>query len=213
MYSRGKEKSQLQANENQMSYTLENADTLASSVLTISELGYVNGGDTMEIRLRITPKENKISERSNKQFEAAIEKEKETMSGLTKGEYIDISLEKRHNSGQWQYVPNTKGMIRMAIDVPDKYRESGREFFIMRNHNGECTLLKDLDNSEDTITIETDRFSDYLIMYDDNLAEEKAEVVTGVVENTAVAAPTNNIGATVVAIVGFILRLIYTIVF
>ena len=216
MHSRGKEKSQLQAYENQMSYTLENADTLASSVLTLSELGYVNDGDTMEIRLRITPNENKISEEANEQFEQAIEKEKENIAGLTKGDYIDISLEKRHNSDEWQYVPNTKDAIRIAIDVPDSYRESGRQFYIMRNHDGECTLLEDLDDSEDTITIETDRFSDYLIMYDDTYAQGSIDATTEVLENSAVAAltvtPADNLGASVVLLSILFLLLIFAVV-
>ncbi len=215
--SRGKNKSELQETEDQLSYSLENADSFARACLSNEELKGVNDGDTMEIRLRITPNEKEVSEVSNQQFDEAIEKAKENIQGLTKGKYIDISLEKRHNSEDWEYIPNTNNAIRIALDVPEEILKSDRKFYIMRNHDGECTLLEDLDDSEGTITFETDRFSDYLIMYDDNYAEAAFEVVSGVIENDALAVittpePINNMNGTVAAISFLFLLLIVALV-
>ena len=217
LQSRGKDKSELQEHENQLSYTLENADTLATSVLTLTELGYVNNGDTMEIRLRVTPNEQEVSEEANQQFDEAIAREQETIPALTKGQYIDISLEKRHNSDDWQYVPNTKDMIRVALDVPEEFLLSGRQYYIMRNHDGECTLLNDLDDNEDTITIETDRFSDYLIMFDDTYAATTVDAAAGVLQNETVAAITNvtpfyNMNGTMAVVAILFLLLIFAVV-
>lgn len=52
-----------------------------------------------------------------------------------------------------------------------KYREEipaltlGREFYIIRAHEGEHTFMHDLDEEPDTITISTDMFSSYAIAY------------------------------------------------
>ena len=46
----------------------------------------------------------------------------------------------------------------------------------MRVHDGEATLLPDLDNQEDTITIDTARFSTYVIVYRDTENVEEPTV-------------------------------------
>ena len=43
---------------------------------------------------------------------------------------------------------------------------------IVRNHNGECTLLNDLDDNPDTITFRTNCFSTYAIVYGEAVKSE-----------------------------------------
>ncbi len=205
----------LAANESQVSYTLENADRLAASVLTASELNYVNNGDTMEIRLRINPNEEKVSQEHKNQFDDAMVAVQDSFVGLTKGEYLDISLEKRRNNGAWQYIPETEDAVRIAIDVPANLVQSGRTFFIIRNHDGECTILRDLDDNDETLTIETDRFSDYLVIYDDNFAESAKNAASGTLYGSAAGTtPTYNTGNTnvVMYVVTFLAILFMVIV-
>ena len=200
----------LSANESQVSYSLENADRLAAACLTASELNAVNNGDTMEIRLRINPNESQVSEEHKVQFNESLAQIQDSFVGLTKGEYIDISLEKRHNAGSWEYIPEVGDAVRIAIDVPEGLVQSGRTFFIIRNHDGECTILRDLDDSDDTLTIETDRFSDYLIIYDDNFAESAKNAASGTLFGTtagttaSTAAETSNVVVYVIAFFSFL---------
>ncbi|WP_022767721.1 MULTISPECIES: hypothetical protein [unclassified Butyrivibrio] len=205
----------LEANQSQVSYTLENADRLAASVLTTSELNDVNNGDTMEIRLRINPNEDKVSKEHKNQFDDAMVAVQDSFVGLTKGEYLDISLEKRRNNGAWQYIPETEDAVRIAIDVPANLVQSGRTFFIIRNHDGECTILRDLDDNDETLTIETDRFSDYLVIYDDNFAESAKNAASGTLYGSAAGTtPTYNNGNTnvVMYVVTFLAILFMVIV-
>nr|WP_297764510.1 hypothetical protein [uncultured Butyrivibrio sp.] len=167
--------------ESQISYELENINVLAAACLTNAELYSVNNGGQMEIRLRITPNEEKVSTEHKQQFDETIKTLQEAHSTLTKGEYIDISLEKRFNAGEWQYVPEANNQIKITIDVPSNLKKADRKFFVIRNHDGECTVLDDLDDDNTTLTFETDRFSDYLIVYDDNYSEAVANVAVGTV--------------------------------
>lgn len=48
-----------------------------------------------------------------------------------------------------------------------------RTFAVVRVHNGAAELLPDLDSEEDTVTIETDRFSTYALVYKDSYGNEK----------------------------------------
>ncbi len=56
---------------------------------------------------------------------------------------------------------------RLTIPVrPEALKAEGREFTIIRSHDGTYALLPDLDDNPDTITISTDLFSAYAIAYE-----------------------------------------------
>lgn len=55
-----------------------------------------------------------------------------------------------------------------------------RSFAVLRVHDGETVLLPDLDNDKNTVTIETDRFSTYALVYSDKAsASEGGNPATG----------------------------------
>ncbi len=51
------------------------------------------------------------------------------------------------------------------IGVPEELRGDGREYYIIRVHDGKYTLLEDMDDEPNTITVVTDMFSSYAIAY------------------------------------------------
>jgi hypothetical protein len=88
------------------------------------------------------------------------------LDGKTMGQYLDISLIKNIDGTETK-VAETSSLLRITIDVPENLRASGRTFAIVRVHDGVTATLADLDNDPNTITIETDRFSSYAIVYSD----------------------------------------------
>ena len=53
----------------------------------------------------------------------------------------------------------------MVIGIPDDLQDDGRTFYVARCHEGEYALLYDMDNEAETITIQTELFSTYAIVY------------------------------------------------
>lgn len=94
----------------------------------------------------------------------------QVLNGFTVGQYLNIDLYKLID-GDRTDMHETAGKIRIVINVPDSLKNTSskktRTFAVIRVHNGNAELLTDLDNSADTITIETDRFSTYAIVYKD----------------------------------------------
>ena len=181
----------LPGTQTQVSYSLGNTDTFVAACLTTSELYAVNDGSSLEIRLRIIPNEERVSKESKQKFENVVDVIKESYEGMTIGEYIDISLEKRVDNSDWKYIPETNDMIRIALDVPEELVKSGRTFFVIRNHDGQMSVLRDLDGDDSTLTIETDRFSDYLVVYDDDVETSlKKSIPNGMMLGTAVSTQT-----------------------
>lgn len=95
------------------------------------------------------------------------------------GLYVDISLVKtlvdpQGNSTE-QAVTNLNAPLTITIDIPEdmlpKHGEV-RTFRVIRVHDGVATILEDLDDNPNTITIRTDRFSTYTIVYKDAAVED-----------------------------------------
>lgn len=62
--------------------------------------------------------------------------------------------------------------IRLRFDIPEELRANGREFAVLRLHGSSAEILYDIDQSSDTVTVETDRFSVYALVYRDAAASE-----------------------------------------
>ena len=55
--------------------------------------------------------------------------------------------------------------IRLRFEIPETFRAEGREFAVLRLHGSSAELLYDIDSSDDTVTVETDKFSVYALVY------------------------------------------------
>ena len=142
---------------------------LADAVLTKKEREALKNGADIQIVLI----GNEISSDS---VSAADKAAVESIAGsYSVGVYLDLELIKTINGARKQ-VKETNRPIRVVLAVPESLRGvAGRRFAIARVHGGSATVLKDIDDSPDTITIETDRFSTYAILYDDSGEEEEKE--------------------------------------
>ena len=89
---------------------------------------------------------------------------------VSTGQYLDISLYKLIEKTRID-VHETPSKITVTIDVPENLRNTDRagkrNFAIVRVHNGLTEFLRDLDDDDNTVTIETDRFSTYALVYQD----------------------------------------------
>ena len=139
------------------------AEDLREMLLTDDEKQQVQNGTDVKIILDIKDAGSTVSD-SDK---AAIQ---QALNGFTVGQYLNIDLYKLIG-GDRTDMHETAGKIRIVIKVPDSLKNTSskktRTFAVIRVHNGNAELLTDLDNSADTITIETDRFSTYAIVYKD----------------------------------------------
>lgn len=86
--------------------------------------------------------------------------------GYTVGQYLDISLYKQIGENRTD-ITETKEQITITINVPESLRGTGRTFAVIRVHNGETVTLNDLDDDPNTVTVATDRFSIYVLVYHD----------------------------------------------
>lgn len=150
---------EVQVGENAPAITIP-MDTakLADAVLTEEEKRMVENGANIKILLTVEDAGNTVSAEDKQKVEAASGK-------YVIGQYLNIELLKIIN-GYGSNITATNLPIPIVISIPDNLKGTGnRVYAIIRVHNGEVTVLKDMDNNPDTITIETDLFSTYAIVY------------------------------------------------
>lgn len=143
---------------------------LEETVLTPEEKQQAEGID-IKVYLTVEDAGESISDSDKASVEEALKENYKI------GQHLDISLFKVIGENRTQIL-ETKQNIRITIDVPDLLRTAEgapeRIFSIVRVHDGKTVILEDMDSDANTITIETDRFSSYTIVYQE---EEKAEPV------------------------------------
>lgn len=141
---------------------------LADIVLTQEEKELADDGTNIKIVLDIQDAQNTVSAADKAVVESALSTD--VMQGFTVGQYLDVNLFKIINDNR-SAIRETNKKIIVTIAVPDRLKNtdanSARVFAVVRVHNGAAEVLTDLDNSDDTITIATDRFSSYAIVYND----------------------------------------------
>lgn len=144
---------------------VEDTVTVANAVLTQTHMELVSNGEIIEIRIDVKDISSQVPEQDKEIIESGIASYSEEIPDLTLGMYVDISMFVRAGQEDWQAVTQTAEPIAAVIGIPVKLREDSREYYIIRAHDGEYTLMEDMDDASDTITISTDRFSSYAIAW------------------------------------------------
>ena len=138
--------------------------------ITANELSEVAEGKKVEIVLEVKEAQaNELIETSTK--------------GYKVGKYLDITLYKSVN-GTSESIHELTKKLKISIELPteliNKDKTITRTYFIARSHNGKVDILEtNYDEKTNKLTFETDKFSDYAIIYKDK-KELKTTVTTSI---------------------------------
>lgn len=138
--------------------------------ITANELSEVAEGKKIEIVLEVKEAQtNELIETNTK--------------GYKVGKYLDITLNKIVN-GTSESIHELTKVMKVTIKVPEelinKDSKTKREYFVARSHNGKVDILEtNYDEKTNSLTFETDKFSDYAIIYKDK-KELKTMVTTSI---------------------------------
>ena len=169
-------------------------DKIGTGSFTVKTTGDVEISRDEIIDLLIENKEitaNGLSEvAEGKKIEIVLEvKEAQTnelietnTKGYKVGKYLDITLYKNIDGTNKSIHELTK-VMKVTIKVPEelinKDSKTKREYYIARSHNGKVDILETKYNEKtNSLTFETDKFSDYAILYKDTKEKEAVKVET-----------------------------------
>ncbi len=161
--------------------SVRDTSAVINNVLSAEQRQMAQSGQSIRIRMDVTDISDQVPPQDKEAVETGIEAYRETYPKLTPGMYIDISLFIRIGDGDWERISAVREPIEVVVGIPENLRREGRTFYIIRVHEGEYVFMEDRDETEDTVTISTDRFSTYAVLYErteeggPSEAEEKAK--------------------------------------
>ncbi len=158
-------------NEKQCTANVTDAIEVANAVLSHKEINQVTQGAVVEIRIDVDAVDELVPQEDKILAKQGIEESRNEIPDLTIDRYIDIAMYMRIGEGEWSPVTRTNEEVEIVIDIPGELQKENRQFYVVRVHEGDYTLLEDLDDAEDTITIRTHLFSTYAIA----LREERVD--------------------------------------
>ena len=156
----------------------KDSDKIGEGTLTVKTTGNIeiNKNDLIDILV-----ENKeISEIANgKELEFVLDIKESSSNKLIEsstkgyivGKYLNITLNKIVN-GTSESIHELTKKLKISIELPteliNKDKTITRTYFIARSHNGKVDILEtNYDEKTNKLTFETDKFSDYAIIYKD----------------------------------------------
>lgn len=152
--------SEIGENAPTLELTPEDIRAIEDAVLTDEDKESVKNGSQIGITLSVTDVGNSITDRERSLVNAFISDK------FTPGEYLNIEILKTTDNVE-TYVTQLSNEIKLTLTIPEYLRAENRTFAMVRLHDGEATLLEDLDDSADTITFSSDKFSVYVLVYAD----------------------------------------------
>jgi len=104
--------------------------------------------------------------------------------------YYEIKMTKQVNDNEAELIESvckdtgSSGKFRITITIPEEHRGHAH-YNILHEHHGEIVTLSDLDNDPNTITIEVDKFSVFVLTGTDEelfveIPDEPEEEITGI---------------------------------
>ena len=158
-------------------------EEIKDAVLSEEEIQELVSGTDINIRVVIT-----------KNPEGTDEIVTNALEGRTEGTYFDISIYKKIGNQPEVKVTTLNKSMRFVFDVPEElYATEGitRVFEVMKVHDGKVSFLPDLDQDENTVTIETDQFSTFVLCYTDSSINEPKPNIPNTSNSTNTAALTS----------------------
>ncbi len=134
-------------------------DDLIKAALEEDEQEIVKNGINVKIILSIEDATVSVQTNDKKKVETEISK----VSHCKLGQYLDVKLLKIIGETE-EKIAETKAPITVTFEIPESLRGK-KEYSVIRVHGSETTILKDQDNDPNTVTIATDKFSTYALVY------------------------------------------------
>ena len=162
-------------------------DEILESVLDAEELEAVKAGAKVEVSVDVSNADETVSEAHKTLISNQLKAEENI------GVILDINVLKTMN-GKTTSVHNLKKAITFKIEVPEKLvnkdASKQRIYSIIRIHDGKAdrSIAAHYNESDNTITFETDGFSTYAIVYKDDTKPAGADKPTTGVDNPTTGA-------------------------
>lgn len=151
---------------------------------TVDKISQAIAGGTM-VEAEIVLKEMSTQEVANLTEKDKTAIEDKVVAELGKNasiQYLELSIILKAGNEELGTLNKLREEITITIAVPEKLKAEGRTYKVVRNHDGEVTVLDTVVNKDGTISFKTDRFSTYALAYADKEETNSKPVIKPVTD-------------------------------
>lgn len=120
-----------------------------------------------DVTAEIVVKEIKQEEIAQNDKAVIEEKVTAELGEDAKVQYLDVAIVLKADDEELGTLNKLEEEITITVAIPEELKAEGRIYKVIRNHNGEVTVLDTVVNADGTISFKTDRFSTYALAYAD----------------------------------------------
>ncbi|MCR5596027.1 MAG: InlB B-repeat-containing protein [Lachnospiraceae bacterium] len=164
----------MQASDDNINPSLPDLDVVVQKMLTYDDVMQLAKGGHVDISVSLSGQDEP---------DAATKRIMKNAVGQKPVQYFDLTMLKT-SDGYTEKVTELPTTMEVVIQIPDAVYSNGKTYSVLRVHNGELSVLPDLDDNPNTITFRTDRFSSYAIAQE--VATAKG-IVTWLIAGAALA--------------------------
>ena len=146
----------MQVPDSEINPSLPDLDAVVQKMLSADDVAKLVRGEHLDISVSITG-QDKPDGPSSRIMSNAI--------GKKPVQYFDMTMLKSVD-GYTEKITELPTTMEVIIQIPKDVYKKGKTYSVLRVHDGELTVLPDLDDNPKTITFRTDRFSLYAIAQD-----------------------------------------------
>lgn len=129
--------------------------------------GALLAGKSVNIDVQLTKiEEEKINKEELKAIESEIKDEKLV-------NFYDIAIVINVDGEEIDTITNVSKKLKFKVHIPNELVKENRTFFMYRYHKGKVEKITGEVDKENYLTFETDKFSTYVLAYEDKVIEEK----------------------------------------
>jgi len=141
--------------------SIPNMEDVVDSLLTEEDKITLFEGNKVRTNLNIS---NLELDQVNEMDRASLE-QNSIQNNVTLDSFFDVRFIEEVN-GMPALVTELNTPLRIVMNVPESMKAGGNgSYCVMRMHNGEFSILEDLDSNPDTVTFETDKMSTFALGY------------------------------------------------
>ena len=153
-----------------------NIQTIINIAFTPEEIVRINNGESARVFVVVEDISETVSTEERTIINNTMTTISQTQGNMTLGLFLDITKFKQVGSSDAVQLKELGQKISISILIPEELRAEGREFQIIRIHDGEVEIITGTyDHGTGLFTFETDRFSTYALVYADRRAPKTGE--------------------------------------
>jgi len=161
------------------------ADDIFEMVFTQDELKRIEDGESARVFIIVEDISDTISDAEKLLVNEAM-MNNQSLSEYIVGMYIDITKFKQVGNDSPTQLFELNKPIKISIVIPEELQAQGREYKLIRVHNGEVDIISGTyDHATGLFTFETDRFSTYVIIYSEGNPNTGIAIGLSVLATTA----------------------------